>query len=155
MSTVIHRRVEAARRSENPTVIARVRSGWVVMGDEQVVEGYCLLLSDPVVPSLNSLDEAARLAYLSDMVALGDAVARVTGAARINYEILGNLEPALHAHVVPRYATEPEALRTRPFWFYEWGAARKFDPDSDRAYMEKVRAELSRMGRLADPSSTL
>ena len=28
---------------------------------------------------------------------------------RVNYAIFGNVEPALHAHVIPRYRSEPEA----------------------------------------------
>ena len=40
------------------------------------------------------------------MAGLGDAVLLVTGAERINYEILGNVEPALHAHVIPRHTNE-------------------------------------------------
>ena len=50
---------------------------------------------------------------------LGDALLEVTGAYRINYEILGNLEPALHAHVIPRYMNEPEVFRQGPPLFYD------------------------------------
>jgi diadenosine tetraphosphate (Ap4A) HIT family hydrolase len=85
-------------------------SGWAVIGDVQVLPGYCLLLPDPVVPSLNDLSAAERVSYLHDMVRLGDAMLKVTGASRINYEILGNSEPELHAHLFPRYANEPESV---------------------------------------------
>jgi hypothetical protein len=50
----------------------------------------------------------------ADMVGLGDVLLELTGALRINYEILGNLEPALHAHLFPRYASEPDGLRQGP-----------------------------------------
>ena len=128
MSTAIHRLVEAARRGENPAVIARTRAGWLVLGEKQVLRGYCLLLPDPVVPHLNSLAGEVRALFLDDMAAIGDALLEVTGAARINYEILGNLEPALHAHIIPRYADEPETLRTKPVWLYDWKDATPFDP---------------------------
>lgn len=138
MSTVIHQRVAAARAGENPHVICRAPSGWVVIGDPQVVRGYCLLLPDPVVPHLNALHESGRARFLRDMAVLGDALLNVTGAARINYELLGNLEPALHAHVLPRYADEPEALRARPIWFYDWSEAPTFDADRDRPLMDAI-----------------
>ena len=49
------------------------------------------------------------------MATIGDALLEVTGAFRINYEILGNLEPALHAHIIPRYLNEPEdGAKARP-----------------------------------------
>ena len=105
MPTAIHRQVEAARRGELARVIARMRSGWAVLGDPQITRGYCLLLPDPVVTDLNALSGDARRQFLDDMAALGDAVLAVTGAERINYEILGNVEPALHAHVIPRHAS--------------------------------------------------
>lgn len=142
MTTAIHRAVEAAQHGENSCVITRVASGWVVLGDPQVLRGYCLLLPDPVVPDLNALHEPARTDFLRDMTALGDALLTVTGCRRINYEILGNLEPALHAHVVPRYADEPPELRTKPIWSYDWSQAPKFDAQRDQPLMRAMAAAL-------------
>ena len=144
--TLIHRGVAAARAGTNPTVIARLRSGWAVAGLTQVIDGYCLLLPDPVVPDLNALTGAARTQFLLDMVGLGDVLLELTGALRINYEILGNLEPALHAHLFPRYATEPEALRTGPIWHYDWKNAPPFDATKQAPFMARVRAALAARG---------
>lgn len=55
-------------------------SGWAVMGDVQFLPDYCLLLPDPVVPSLNDLSSEARATYLLDMARLGDALFEATGA---------------------------------------------------------------------------
>jgi hypothetical protein len=46
-------RVSLAREGQNDKAICRMRSGWAVMGDVQFLPGYCLLLPDPVVPSLD------------------------------------------------------------------------------------------------------
>ena len=131
-----------AQRGELPQVIRRLESGWAVLGEKQVLHGYCLLLPDPVVPSLNHLQGRARTAYLEDMVRLGDAVLRVTGAARINYEILGNVDPELHAHVIPRYHTEPEELRLKPVWFHDWDGAPRFSPLEHAALLKQLRDAL-------------
>jgi len=112
--TQIDRDVEAAREGVNPRVIRRMTSGWAVLGSHQFFPGYSLLLPDPVVPHLNAMTIDARARFLQDMTLLCDAVLRVTGGVRINYEMLGNLEPALHAHVFPRQADEPEEWRTKP-----------------------------------------
>jgi len=96
------------------------------MGDVQFLPGYCLLLPDPVVPSLNDLTDGARGQFLQDMASIGDALLKVTSAYRINYEILGNTEPELHAHVFPRYISEPEAIRRKPAWFYDWDGAVRY-----------------------------
>lgn len=143
MPTLIHRRVEACRRGENPAAIARLHSGWAVMGDVQFLRGYCLLLPDPVVPHLNAMDAQTRAVFLAEMAHLGDVVLDVTGAVRINYEMLGNLEPALHAHVFPRYDDEPAELRTKPVWFYDWENAPRFDPARDHERMAAIRDGLA------------
>lgn len=142
--TAIHRRVRACRDGADPTVIARMTTGWAVLGDPQVLRGYCLLLPDPVVPHLNVMAPAAQAAFLADVARLGDAVLAVTGAVRINYAIFGNLEPALHAHVFPRYADEPEALRTANPWGYDWSAASRFDAVRDAALLGDLRRVLAR-----------
>jgi diadenosine tetraphosphate (Ap4A) HIT family hydrolase len=140
---LISQRVEMARNGTNDKVICKMASGWAVMGDVQFLPGYCLLLPDPVVPSLNDLDTEARTAYLLDMTRLGDAVLQATGALRMNYEILGNSEPELHCHIFPRYASEPEQKRKMPVWFYDWKSA--------TPYSEEVHGELrNRIARLLD-----
>ncbi len=144
MLTAIHRQVEAARAASDPRVVARMASGWAVLGERQFLRGYALLLPDPVVPHLNALGPDERAAFLGDLARLGDAVLAVTGAVRINYAIFGNLEPALHAHVVPRYAEEPPALRTAHPWAYDWQAAPAFEPRACRDLIESLRRELAR-----------
>jgi diadenosine tetraphosphate (Ap4A) HIT family hydrolase len=127
MPTAIHRQVEAARRGELERLVARMLSGWAVLGDPQITRGYCLLLPDPVVPDLNALTGDARRQFLDDMAALGDAVLAATDAERINYEILGNVEPALHAHVIPRHAAEDPERRLTPVWLHDWKTAPAID----------------------------
>jgi diadenosine tetraphosphate (Ap4A) HIT family hydrolase len=116
--------------------------GWAVMGDPQVLRGYCLLLPDPVVPHLNEMPLEAQSAFLADMARLGQAVLELTGAVRINYSIFGNLEPALHAHVLPRFADEPAQMRTANPWGYDWSTARRFDADRDGALLAALRSRL-------------
>jgi diadenosine tetraphosphate (Ap4A) HIT family hydrolase len=125
-TTAIHRMVERCRAGDFPALVSRLPSGWVVMGDPQVVAGYCLLFPDPVVDHLNVLAEGARAQFLTDMAAIGDAVLACTGAVRINYAMFGNAEPALHAHVIPRQADEPEAVRTKHPWALDWNAAPEY-----------------------------
>ena len=118
-------------------------SGWAVMGREQLLAGYCLLLPDPVVAHLNDFSGEARTQFLEDMARLGDAVLGATGCVRINYAIFGNLEPALHAHVIPRYKGEPEEFRTKPYFAYDLSSAPSFDYGVHGELMERIRAGLA------------
>ena len=124
--TAIHRLVDRCRASDHPPLVAKLPSGWVVMGERQVFAGYCLLLPDPVVPHLNALVAASREQFLSDMALVGDAVLAATSALRINYAMFGNVEPALHAHVFPRFADEPAATRTAQPWAFDWSLAPEY-----------------------------
>ena len=144
MNTLIHQRVELAREGKNPTVLARMESGWAVFGDSQILNGYCLLLPDPVVPSLNDLSLSEREKFLRDMSIIGDAILEVTGAARINYEILGNSDPALHAHIIPRYEAEPDQYRRMPVWFYDWSKAPKFDAEKYQKLFSSLSEAIKR-----------
>lgn len=140
--TAIHRLVESCRAGTEPAVVARLASGWAVMGQRQVLAGYCLLLPDPVVPHLNALPAPHRDQFLADLGRLGDAVLAATGAVRINYAIFGNLEPALHAHVHPRFLDEPPAMRTANPWAYDWSQAPLFDVAAHAALRDSIRRAL-------------
>jgi len=148
LETAIHRRVNDARAGRDDSVLARCESGWAVFGRQQVLEGYLLLLPDPVVPDLNALSAERRARFLLDMSLLGDALMRTLNPLRINYAIFGNLEPALHAHVIPRYAREPEAMRTQQPWAYDWSQAPAFDATSAAPLRDRLRAELRRLGAI-------
>ena len=72
------------------------------------------------------------------MSIIGDALLEVTGATLINYETLGNTERALHTHIIPRYADEPDEQRRKPIWLSDLGSVPKFDKDRDKQLMEKL-----------------
>jgi diadenosine tetraphosphate (Ap4A) HIT family hydrolase len=148
MPTSIHRRVALANSGKNPLAIIRLKSGWVMVNDPQVLDGYCLLLSDPVAPDLNSLDEAARAQYCLDMIRVGDALMKIKGAYKINYETWGNLDPALHTHIVPRYREEPDDKRVLPAMkAYDAKLARNFDANIDQAFIAEMRIYLKKWQR--------
>ena len=144
--TAIHAQVLAARDGREPRVIARLFSGWALFGERQFVRGYALLLPDPVVPNLNALGVRDRSAFLTDMASLGDALLKATGALRINYAMFGNEEPALHAHVIPRYLEEPARLRSAHPWAYDWEAAPAFERAAYEELAESLLRELTRLG---------
>ncbi|MEW1960161.1 diadenosine tetraphosphate hydrolase [Kineococcus sp. NPDC059986] len=102
----------------------RLPAGFAVIGDAQWLPGYSLLLTDdPTATRLSDLPRPQRLAFLSSMELLAEAVEQACAEAdeaflRVNLEILGNADPFLHAHIWPRYEWEPPQLRRRPVWLY-------------------------------------
>ena len=141
VSKPIPERLATAQADANPQVIARMPSGWATLCDRQFPAGWCVLIADPLVASLNDLDAAGREAFLADMARLGDALLDVTPAARVNYAVYCNQDPYLHAHVIPRYSEEGPAMRLQPVWTYpnEKLDGRPFDAKRDRQLMEAIR----------------
>lgn len=81
-------------------VMARMRSGFAVIGDTQHLPGYSLLLCDDVsVDHLSDLDWPRRTQFLLDLSLIGEAV-------------------QLHGHVHPRYEWEPPERIAGPVWLY-------------------------------------
>ena len=141
MGHTVENGVELARRGEHPGFICRMPSGWAVLADMQYLRGYAILLADPVVSSLNDLDKEQRAIFLLDMAAIGDALMQVTGAYRINYAVMGNSDPNLHAHIVPRFSDEPEVYLHDQPWSYprEITMGRKFDEGRDRELIQQLK----------------
>ena len=143
----IARRLERLRRSEDPQLIARLASGWAVLGDRQpeAIEGCCMLLPDPGVASVNDLDEAARSVFMTDFVRLGDAILAATGAERINYLVLCNQVPELHGHAIPRFPAEnPEKRLLGPFEAYDFDTVRQADGGGrDAGLLARLREALT------------
>jgi diadenosine tetraphosphate (Ap4A) HIT family hydrolase len=142
MSTIIHDKVERCRRGALPELVTRLASGWVVLGEPQVLPGYCLLLPDPVVADLNALETRERERFLADMARIGDAQLRALRAQRINYAIFGNIEPALHAHVFPRSAEEPEVTRKLQPFALDWNAAPLYSAERFGAIQQQLAVAL-------------
>ncbi len=148
----IPERIALARDGRLPSVVRRMPSGWVVLANEQFLEGYSVLLADPIVSDLTDLDRDGRARFLLDMSLIGEALTTVTPAYRINYQVLGNFDPRLHAHVQPRFADEPDEYRVGPAWAYpkEQREAVPFSLDRHASLMAALGEELDRL--LSGPS---
>lgn len=104
-------RIESCKDGTNPTLITELKSGYVVIGDTQFLPGYCVLLYKDNIRSLNDLDINERTQFLTDMTLVGDAIKTIYKPYKINYEILGNSDEFVHAHIFPRYEWEGEKVK--------------------------------------------
>ena len=150
-------RIGTAQRGENPTTLLRMRSGFAFIGDSQFLPGYCVLSAVPPVDHLSDLPLDKRGEFLLDMSLLGEAVMRVCIPRRINYEILGNTDAYLHAHVWARYSWEPDAYIGGPVWRYpreqRQAPEHAYDPEKHGELKERIVHALhdlmGRNGRLS------
>jgi len=145
----IAQRVARARAGDDPELLARMPSGFAILGKFQPesIRGCCMLLPDEVALSPNDLRPADRAQFFSDLVLLGDAILEVTGAERINYLVLCNQVPELHGHCIPRFSGEDPALRLQgPFEAYDFGASPIADAlGADRELHGALQAALEQL----------
>ena len=123
-----------------------MKSGSVLIGNVQFLPGYCVLIAEPQVSDLTDLDPVCRAEFLTDMGLLGDAIMVACKPKRINYGILGNSSPILHAHVFPRYEWEPEERCKHNVWTYPeecWvDAKHRFNETKHHALKQKLAETL-------------
>jgi diadenosine tetraphosphate (Ap4A) HIT family hydrolase len=130
--------------SSDPRFICKLPSGSLFLSEMQFLRGYCILRAEPQIASINDLDTKCRVDFLNDMVRIGDTLLKVTKAYRINYAIMGNSEPVLHAHIVPRFEDEPKEFLHGLPWSYpeEMKKSRTFDLVRDKELIIEITAQL-------------
>ncbi|MEM1184883.1 MAG: hypothetical protein AAGI53_07750 [Planctomycetota bacterium] len=148
----IANRIARIEAGNDPQFLARMPSGYAILANQQPpeVRGGCMLLPTPDPhggpaggPShLGDLSPKAQAQFLADFALLGEAVRIATGAQRLNYLILCNQVPWLHAHVVPRFANEDPKLRLKdPFEAYDFGSAPKANAAGPEAEIHRSIAQ--------------
>jgi diadenosine tetraphosphate (Ap4A) HIT family hydrolase len=97
----------AGRDSDEGYFVADLSVTRLRLQREQHVPGWCVLLLRRHVREPHELPEAERIAFFEDMVRVGRALEQAYASLKINYSILGNLVPHVHAHIQPRYYGDP------------------------------------------------
>ncbi len=131
------------RAGKSPNLIAELDHSFVVLGDAQFYRGYCILLAKQHAHELFQLPLEVAQGLAGELRLVGHAIFNLVKPFKLNYECLGNLEPHVHWHIFPRYATEDEKYRTAPVW--ERPASermRKLEEGDQRFIMASLRAEI-------------
>jgi len=70
--------------------------------DDDRYPGRCILVYKDHREDFETLDPAEAREFLEDMQRAARAIRAATGADRMNFAVLGNAVPHLHAHLIPR-----------------------------------------------------
>jgi diadenosine tetraphosphate (Ap4A) HIT family hydrolase len=138
--------LENIRAGKAPNLIAELDNSYVVLGDAQFYRGYCILLAKQHAQELFELPREEARGLADELRSVAQAIWNVAKPLKLNYECLGNLEPHVHWHVFPRYASEGETLRRAPVW--ERPAServRNLEEHDQRALMASLRAEIVKL----------
>ena len=94
--------------------IIELDHSYVTLNRDQFFPGYTLLFTKQHVTELFHLERAHRSELMDEVSRVAAALYDVFSPAKLNYELLGNMVPHMHWHLVPRFASDP--LWPRPIW---------------------------------------
>ena len=121
MMCLICQRIEEIQEGQNPYFVAELSTGYLVLGDHQHFQGYCLFLCKEHVQELDQLEIPFRNQFLSEMADMAQIVKEVFQADKMNIESLGNGDAHLHWHLFPRRSGDLASYGhdgKGPVWWY-------------------------------------
>ena len=114
----ICKRIGEFKTLGHPNFVRELETGFVVIGDHQFYEGYCLFLCKLHFEELHELDKEFRKQFLWEMSLVAEAMQIAFQPDKINYELLGNRIKHMHWHIFPRYEkTDPDFHN--PVWIID------------------------------------
>ena len=94
--------------------IAELEHCYVSLNRDQFFAGYCFVFTRDHLIELFHLDPATRQGVMEEVNRVARVLAELFRPTKINYELLGNMVPHMHWHLVPRFTDDP--LWPRPIW---------------------------------------
>ena len=94
--------------------IAELSVSTVFLYPDQAFRGRCLLTLREHYTELFQLTPAVRTALVDDLSRIAEALFRALNPIKMNYELLGNLVPHIHWHVIPRF--REDGMYPKPIW---------------------------------------
>ncbi len=125
---------------KNPYFVKELQTGYVVIGDFQLYNGYSLFLSKDHATELHQLDSAVKKTFLNEMSLVAEAVFHAFNPVKLNYELLGNSDAHMHWHIFPRYADDPKL--SSPVWVADYSKRRSESTRVEGEQLETLRSRL-------------
>jgi len=94
--------------------IAELEQCRVLLNRDQFFPGYSFVIARDHVTELFHLDRDVRQTVLDEVTLVAASLYNLFKPAKMNYELLGNMVPHMHWHLVPRFTSDP--LWPRPIW---------------------------------------
>jgi diadenosine tetraphosphate (Ap4A) HIT family hydrolase len=125
-------------RNADPEFVATLSECHVVLADEQLYRGYCILFLRDHAEHLSDLSLERQGRIWDDVARVAAAVRKTVEPVRLNYACLGNFVTHVHWHVIPRHADDPEPLH--PIWVRSVSERRvQLTEDQRRALIADLR----------------
>ncbi|MEP7166373.1 MAG: HIT domain-containing protein [Candidatus Woesebacteria bacterium] len=111
-------RIQDIKNNKNPNFVCELETGYVILLGNKLWPGYTLFTCKIHACELHELPVDFKARYLEEMMTVSKYVWDIFQPKKLNYELLGNGEPHLHWHIVPRSVNEVEPYSKDPIWTY-------------------------------------
>jgi diadenosine tetraphosphate (Ap4A) HIT family hydrolase len=125
---------------EDPFRICELDTSVVGLNPNQFFRGYTFVTCKKHVKELYHLPLDERLKFCEEMIEVAAALGKVFHPDKINYELLGNVSPHLHWHLIPRYKSDP--LWGQPVWTQSL-SKKRLEEKEYHEVIAKIRKNLS------------
>lgn len=132
--------------------VAELEHCYVLLNRDQFFPGYCFVFTKVHVTELFHLDVAMRGAIIEEVNRVAAVLCNVYRPTKINYELLGNMVPHMHWHLVPRFDSDP--LWPKPIWSEPHDEVH-LSADEYAAAIAKISSALQRRGQKGTPSPAI
>ena len=140
-------RIEQIKNGKNPYFVQELKTGYVVIGDQQRFKGYTLFLCKEHAFELHELEAQFRNEFLREMALVAEAVFNAFKPDKLNYSLLGSGRGLhMHWHIHPR--RHGDTTRPGPIWqlgdeLYD----EKYNPTNEELEVlkEKLNTELDKL----------
>ena len=130
-------RIEMIKKHQNKFFVKELRTGYVVLGDNQHFKSH--------VGELYKLDGNEKIEFLEEMSLVGEAVSKTVRCEKMNYELLGNGDSHLHWHLFPRVSGDLENYGYHgkgPVWWYPREKMYSVNNELENAELEELKQKL-------------
>ena len=139
-------RIEMIKNGTNPYFVKELKTGYVVVGDNQHFYGYTLFLyKNHDHTELFQLDMEERTLFMQEMSVVAEATARAFKPDKMNYELLGMGDAHLHWHLYPRRDGDIGDYGNHgrgPVWWYPMEKMYSDESRPDEASLEDMKKKL-------------
>jgi diadenosine tetraphosphate (Ap4A) HIT family hydrolase len=131
------------RTDETPNGIRFFAGQWsdAYLGRSGPARGYAYVIwRGRHVAEPTELSDVEASGFWDELLEVARAIERVYVPCKMNYELLGNAVPHLHAHLVPRYLDDTSPGRPLPSEAWQQSERHPFPESEVRAGVERLRA---------------
>ena len=143
---IICERIEMIQNGSNPYFVKELKTGYVVIGDNQHFYGYTLFLyKNHEYTELFQMDMEERTLFMQEMSIVAEAASRAFKPDKMNYELLGMGDAHLHWHLYPRRDGDIGDYGNHgrgPVWWYPMEKMYSDESRPDEAMLEEMKKKL-------------